>query len=218
VPNNYPLNTSILPTLLVSLLVTLLGAVLFFYSTYQGQALTTESLRQAELSDHPKKIPNFLFINAADQELSLDQIIKNNQRVLIVDFIYTRCQTVCIALGNSFQSLQETLLKRGLQDQIGLLSISFDPEHDDAQALKRYQQRFRIDERVWQVLSLKDFKDRQNLLNTFGIMVIPAPLDEFEHNAAFHIVNKNYLFQIIDINQAEKALEAALLVRGGLTQ
>ena len=135
-----------------------------------------------------------------------------------MDFIYTRCQTVCIALGNSFQSLQETLLKRGLQDQIGLLSISFDPEHDDAQALKRYQHRFRIDERVWQVLSLKDFKDRQNLLNTFGIMVIPAPLDEFEHNAAFHIVNKNYLYQIIDINQAEKALEAALLVRGGLAQ
>jgi protein SCO1/2 len=218
VQNKYPSNTSILPTLLVSLLVTLLGAVLFFYSTFQGHALTTEYLRQAELIDHPKKIPNFLFIDATNQELSFDQIIKNNQRVLIVDFIYTRCQTVCIALSTSFQSLQETLLKRGLQDQIGLLSISFDPEHDDAQALKRYQQRFRMDERVWQVLSLKDPKDRQNLLDTFGIMVIPAPLDEFEHNAAFHIVSKNYLYQIIDINQAEKAFEAALLVRGGLAQ
>ena len=218
VQNKYPSNTSILPTLLVSLLVTLLGAVLFFYSTYQGQALTTESLRQAELSDHPKKIPNFLFIDAADQELSFDQIMKNNQRVLIVDFIYTRCQTVCVALGTSFQNLQEILLKRGLQDQIGLLSISFDPEHDDAHALKRYQKRFRMDERIWQVLSLKHSKDRQNLLDTFGIMVIPAPLDEFEHNAAFHIVNKNYLYQIIDINQPEKTIEAALLVKRGLSQ
>lgn len=215
--SKYSLNTSIVPTLLVSLLVTILGAVLFFYSTHHGQALTTEALRQAELSDQPKKIPNFQFINADDQDTSLDQIMNNDHRVLIVDFVYTRCQTVCVALGTSFQNLQETLLKRGLQNQIGLLSISFDPEHDDAQALKRYQQRFRMDERVWQVLSLKDFKDRQNLLDTFGIMVIPAPLDEFEHNAAFHIVKKNHLHHIVEINQPEQALEAALSIQEGLS-
>jgi protein SCO1 len=218
VQSKYPLNTSILPTLLVSLLVVFLSAGLFFYSTNQGQALTTEALRQSELIDHPKKIPNFRFVDANDQETSLDEITKNDRRVLIVDFVYTRCQTVCVALGTSFQNLQETVLKKGLQNQIGLLSMSFDPEHDDAQALKRYQQRFRMDARVWQVLSLKEPKDRQNLLDTFGIMVIPAPLDEYEHNAAFHVFKNNYLYQIIDINQPEKALEAALSLREGLSQ
>jgi protein SCO1/2 len=218
VQSKYPLNTSILPTLLVSFLVVLISSGIFFYSTNQGQALTTEALRQSELDDQPKKITNFRFIDADDQETSLDQIIKNDHRVLIVDFLYTRCQTLCVSLGTSFQNLQEAVLKRGLQNQIGLLSISFDPEHDDAQALKRYQQRFRMDESVWQVLSLKDFKDRQNLLDTFGIMVIPAPLDEYEHNAAFHIVKKNYLYQIIDINQPEQALEAALSLQQGVTQ
>lgn len=216
--SKYSLNTSVLPTLIVSLLVIILGAVLFFYSTNQGQALTTEALRQSELNDHPKKIPNFRFINSWDQESSLDQIIKNDERVLIIDFVYTRCQTVCVALGTSFQNLQESILKRGLQNQVGLISISFDPAHDDAEALKRYQKRFHMDNRVWEVLSLKDFNDRQNLLDTFGIMVIPAPLNEFEHNAAFHIVKKNYLYQIIDINQSDQALEAALLLREGLSQ
>jgi protein SCO1/2 len=218
VQSKYPLNTSILPTLLVSLLVVFLSAILFFYSTNQGQALTTEALRQSELIDHPKNIPNFRFVDANDQETSLDEITKNDRRVLIVDFVYTRCQTVCVALGTSFQNLQETVLKKGLQNQIGLLSISFDPEHDDAQALKRYQQRFRMDARVWQVLSLKEPKDRQNLLDTFGIMVIPAPLDEYEHNAAFHIFKKNYLYQIIDVNQPEHALESALSLREGLSK
>jgi protein SCO1/2 len=218
VQSKYPLNTLILPTLLVSLLVVFLSAILFFYSTNQGQALTTEALRQSELIDHPKNIPNFRFVDANDQETSLDEITKNDRRVLIVDFVYTRCQTVCVALGTSFQNLQETVLKKGLQNQIGLLSISFDPEHDDAQALKRYQQRFRMDARVWQVLSLKEPKDRQNLLDTFGIMVIPAPLDEYEHNAAFHIFKKNYLYQIIDVNQPEQALESALSLREGLSK
>jgi protein SCO1/2 len=218
VQSKYPLNTSILPTLLVSLLVVFLSAILFFYSTNQGQALTTEALRQSELIDHPKNIPNFRFVDANDQETSLDEITKNDRRVLIVDFVYTRCQTVCVALGTSFQNLQETVLKKGLQNQIGLLSISFDPEHDDAQALKRYQQRFRMDARVWQVLSLKEPKDRQNLLDTFGIMVISAPLDEYEHNAAFHIFKKNYLYQIIDVNQPEQALESALSLREGLSK
>jgi len=218
VQSKYASNTSVLPTLLVSLLVTIVGAVLFFYSTNHGQALTTEALRQSELSDHPKKIPNYRFINALSQESSLHQITTNDERVLIVDFVYTRCQTVCVALGTSFQNLQESILKRGLEHKIGLLSISFDPEHDDPPALKRYQQRFRMDERVWEVLSLKEFKDRQKLLDTFGIMVIPAPLDEFEHNAAFHLVKKNYLYQIIDMNQPEQALEVALSLREGLLQ
>lgn len=209
-------HVSIIPTLVASLFVLFLGTGVFFYSTEQGQALTTEALRQAELSDHPKKIPNFNFINGANQEVSLDSITKNDSRILIVDFVYTRCQTVCLALGSSFQNLQEMILQHGLQDKIGLVSISFDPKHDDAKALQRYQERLHMDERVWQVLSLKDVKDRQGLLDTFGIMVIPAPLDEFEHNAAFHIVHHQFLYRIIDIDLPEEALNIASAIQQGL--
>jgi protein SCO1/2 len=191
-------------------LILFFGSAIFFYSTYQGQALTTEVLRQVELDDHPKKIPNFRFIDPDFKEADLQNRLGAESRVMLVDFMYTRCQTVCLSLGSSFQNLQDEIQKRGLEQQIGFISISFDPEHDDPLALQRYQKRLQMDPHIWQILSLKQAKDRQSLLDTFGIMVIPAPLEEYEHNAAFHIVYKDHLYKIIELNQVDQAIDYAL--------
>ncbi|MGZ3282693.1 MAG: SCO family protein, partial [Xanthobacteraceae bacterium] len=50
-------------------------------------------------------------------------------RIVLVEFIYTRCPTLCIALGTSFERMQDALRRSGRND-VRLLSISFDPEHD----------------------------------------------------------------------------------------
>jgi protein SCO1/2 len=63
---------------------------------------------------------------------------------------------------------------------------------------------------IWRAYSLKNPNDRQLLLDTFGIMVIPAPLDEFEHNAALHIVRGEYLLRIFPLENAEEALLQAV--------
>jgi protein SCO1/2 len=49
------------------------------------------------------------------------------------------------------------------------------------------------------------------LLDAFGIIVIPAPLGEFEHNAALHLVSgAGRLFRIVDYVDATVALDTAL--------
>ena len=96
-------------------------------------------------------------------------------------------------------------------DRVGLLSISFDPEHDNAAALRDYALRMRAHPNSWQLLTLAAPQDRQRLLDAFGIVVLPAPLGEFEHNAALHIVNATAeLVRIVDINAPALALDAAL--------
>ena len=106
--------------------------------------------------------------------------------------------------------MQAKILERGLQNKIGLVSISFDPEHDDAEALNRYEKRLQMDASIWRAYSLKNPKDRQSLLDAFGIMVIPAPLDEFEHNAALHVVRGEYLLRIFSLESSEEALLQAM--------
>jgi protein SCO1/2 len=150
-------------------------------------------------------------VDSANQETEISQI-SSKQRVLIVDFVYTRCQTVCLSLGSVFQVLQAKILERGLQNKIGLVSISFDPEHDDAEALNRYEKRLQMDASIWRAYSLKNPKDRQSLLDAFGIMVIPAPLDEFEHNAALHVVRGEYLLRIFSLESSEEALLQAMVL------
>jgi protein SCO1/2 len=131
-------------------------------------------------------------------------------RVWIVDFVYTRCQTVCSALGSIYQQLQQRILDGDLKGRVGLLSISFDPGRDDAAALRGYAARMRMDVDVWRIVTLTSAADRRRLLDAFGIMVVPAPLGEFEHNAALHIVDgQGQLVHIVDYDSPAQALALA---------
>jgi protein SCO1 len=213
VKTNDSSHASFFLTISATVIAFICGAWVFLISTDQGQALTTESLRQAELNDHPKLIPNFSFLDDQGAEIDLYTRLGSEDRVMLVDFVYTRCQTVCLAQGSSFQNLQQQIKDLGLSKNIGLLSISFDPEHDDSQSLARYAQRLKMDPKVWQIFSLKTPRDRQELLDTFGIMVIPAPLDEFEHNAAYHVVYRKHLYKIVEITRPQEAIDYAVFLQ-----
>jgi protein SCO1/2 len=138
-------------------------------------------------------------------------LLATGDHVWIVDFVYTRCQTVCTTLGSVFQQLQQQIHERGLEGRVGLLSVSFDPAHDTAQSIRAYRDRMRMDPAIWRVVTLSSPLDRRELLGAFGIMVIPAPLGEFEHNAALHLVTSSgMLFRIVDYDDADLALATAL--------
>ena len=57
-------------------------------------------------------------------------------RVWIVDFVFTRCPTVCTTLSERMSKLQVRLRNTG--GDVRLLSISVDPEHDTPAVLKEY--------------------------------------------------------------------------------
>jgi protein SCO1 len=98
-----------------------------------------------------------------------------------------------------------------LQDRVGLLSVSFDPSNDNSAALLRYAERQKADQKIWKIVSLKNVVDRSTLLDEFGIMVIAAPFGEFEHNAAFHIVDaRARLIKIVDYQQTDQLLDLTL--------
>jgi protein SCO1 len=207
---------SLFKTFAASTAVLLAGLLLLLHATEQGSAFTTEALRRSQVERAPQPLPNLALLDASGAPHQLREWLHSNNKVWVVDFIYTRCQTVCSALGATYQQLQAQLEARGLNsvtsDRVGLLSISFDPAHDNAAALRDYAQRMRVNPASWQLLSLEAAADRQRLLDAFGIVVIPAPLGEFEHNAAFHIVNaKGELVRILDVNSPGLALDAALV-------
>lgn len=205
---------SLFKTFAASTAVLLAGLTLLLHATEQGRAFTTEALRRSQVERAPQALPDLALLDANGARHNLHAWLQTSNKVWVVNFIYTRCQTVCSAQGATYQQLQAELEKQAAtnasQGGVGLLSISFDPENDNAAALKDYAQRMRIDPATWQVLTLRNASDRQRLLDAFGILVLPAPLGEFEHNAAFHIVNaKAQLVRIVDMATPSLALEAA---------
>jgi protein SCO1 len=186
------------------------GLTAIFQATAGGTAFTTETLRRTTVAQAPVAVPDFPVVDAQGQAHSLRSLLVQGGRVVIVDFVYTRCTTLCLALGTVFQQLQAQIVEQGLQQRVGLLSISFDPLQDQPPALAAYAQRMRMQPAVWQLVSLRSDADRRRLLDSFGIMVVPAPLGEFEHNAALHIVSpQGQLVRILGLEDGDVALEMA---------
>ena len=202
-------------TFSASIAVLIAGLAILFMATGGGQSFTTETLRRQQVMAQPQRIDAFDVTGPSGNKTTLNALLaegKNEGKKLwLVDFVYTRCQTVCSSLGSIYQQLQTQIEERGLQDKVGLLSISFDPANDDAAALSAYASRMRMDPAIWQIFTLSKWQDRQRLLDAFGIMVLPAPLGEFEHNAALHVMSSDgTLIKIIDYLAYETALDTAI--------
>jgi len=214
-PSPEPIGTTgLLHTFAASLAVLVIGVALLFDVTDHGRSFTTESLRRGQVVRKSIPIPNLLTMDQHGDRVPLRQWLAQDNRVVILDFVYTRCQSLCSSLGSIYQQMQAELIARGLQKRVSLLSISFDPVHDQPQALAIYALRMGMQPESWQILSLATVQDRRALLDAFGIMVIPAPLGEFEHNAALHIVSpRGELVQIVDYTSPGLALSTAMTMK-----
>ena len=93
--------------------------------------------------------------------------------------------------------------------------ISFDALNDGPPALADHARRQRMQPGLWQLVALRDEADRRRLLDAFGILVLPAPRGEFEHNAALHLVDAQArLMRIVGLGEPETALTGALSLAG----
>ncbi len=204
-PSGIPLRT-----LLAALLVVVCALIAVHRATDGFRVVTTEDARRLSLEEHPRRLPDTLIEYESGRALPLIQALREDGRVTIAVFIYTRCNAVCSVMGTEFQQLQDTIHTRGLGRQVRLLSISFDGE-DGQEELARYARRMRAQADGWRFARVADARQRGQLLDAFGITVVPAPLGEFQHNAAFHILTPDgRLTRIVDYDRPEQALAYAL--------
>ena len=193
------------------LLAVSLGGMALWTETDGLRAFTAESARRLEVASAPVMVP------PTHLELATGETIKFADLAggfAFVDFIYTRCPTLCIALGTNFARLQDAL-RRTERNDVRLLSISFDPEYDTTEALRAYGEAYGADMRLWSLARVTDRAELERLLTVFGIVVIPDESGGFTHNAAIHLVDRNgRLARIYDHDDIKAALEGIGTWRG----
>jgi protein SCO1/2 len=85
-------------------------------------------------------LPDVVLINQDGKKVKLASLLKSDQPV-VVDFIYGTCTTICPVLSAGFSNLQNKL---GPSSQnVRLISITIDPEHDSPNVMKEYLKRYR---------------------------------------------------------------------------
>lgn len=180
-------------------LATLLGAGVLWWGTDGLQAFTAETARRAQILRAPRALPAAVLEDQDGRTFSLRDY---RGRLLAVEFIYTRCTTLCRSLGMAFRQVRDRVPREALGRDFALVSISFDPARDDPASLKTYGRAYGADGEHWRIARVGDEAELARLLEAFGIVVIPDGLGGFEHNAAIHLLGRDgRLVQINDIDE-----------------
>lgn len=188
----------------VTSLLVLAGGVAATWGLTDGlRAFTTESARRLSVEQSPRPIP------AVGWRPALAPRLGEAGPVRIVDFIYTRCPSVCQSLGGTYGLLQRELTAQIERGTVQLVSVGFDLEHDTPAALQSWHKRHGGGS-GWQTTTPAAASDLERLQQVFGLYIRPDDAGGFVHNAALSIVDRHgRLVAVYDTADWKAAAERA---------
>jgi len=187
-----------------SAVIVITGFSVFYLGTDAGKAWTTESARKLDIKKTPRQIPNVQLLAANQQQTNIQEF---DRQIVLIDFIYTQCSTTCIGLGLAFKQLQKDLITLGYDNQVQLLSISFDLDKDRPEQLSQYLKLYRANEDQWDATVFKTESAKEKVLKALEVIVIPDKRGEFVHNAGIYMMRNNKVIEIFEISERSKILE-----------
>jgi len=120
----------------------------------------------------------------AGRSLRLDE---RRGRPLLVSMFYTSCQFVCPMLIESIRDA-ERQLSPAEREQVGVLLVSFDPEHDTVAVLKRTTDERGLDPAHW-MLARTDAATARKLASVLGIQYRALGNGDFNHTTAILLLD-----------------------------
>ncbi|HMC55732.1 MAG TPA: SCO family protein [Gemmatimonadaceae bacterium] len=190
-------------TVLASAIVVAAGGASLYQGTGGLHVFTSEQARRISIARAPRPVPQVTLEDQFGRTFSFSDY---RGRPLLVDFVYTRCTTVCPLLSGAFMRLQHRTDSAG---RLAMLSITFDPA-DGRSRLQAYADHNHAGH-GWRMARVRDSRDLARVLSAFGIVVIADTNGEFQHNAALHVVDvAGRLSRVLDVDAtADDVLGAA---------
>lgn len=111
-------------------------------------------------------------------------------RVWIADFVFTSCSDACPRLQGKMRRLQDRLIPKEQGGNIGLLSISVDPERDTPEKLRQYGETFGARPGLWRSLTGDQKEVERTVVRGFHTAMARVPSDNADpHLQAFEIMH-----------------------------
>ncbi len=185
-----------LRTSIASVALVLAGAALLAGTTDGFRALTSEAARRVAVHERAVMVPPVALETEAGDRINLAEL---HGKWLLVDFIYTGCQTLCLALGSDFARLEADLAGPIANGRVRLLSVSFDPSHDSPRELAAYLERFHRHGPGWLAARPTNAAGLIALKRRFGVTVVPDGLGGYVHNTGIHLVDpQGRIVEVLD--------------------
>lgn len=85
-------------------------------------------------------MPDVTLINQDGRKVKFKSVMESD-KLVVVDFIFGTCTTICPVLSAGYVNLQKKLGAES--DKVHLVSISIDPENDNPKVMREYLKRYR---------------------------------------------------------------------------
>lgn len=131
-------------------------------------------------------VPDFTVTTQAGERLALSDL---RGKVVLLTFIYTRCPLpdFCPALDRKFAAVADRLSSvPGRAEQIRLLSVSFDPEHDTPATLAEHAAIQGARPPLW-TFAVAEHDELRKVAEPLGLMYGPTK-DEIVHNRCIAVI------------------------------
>ncbi len=131
---------------------------------------------------------NISFVNQLGKTVTLDSL---HGKIIVIDFFFTRCPSICPGLAMSMKRLQQSF-NNGNDSIVQFISISVDPEHDSVPQLRKFANKYTSNHDTWWFVT-GDKKEIYDFgLHELKASVADADVDSvFIHTENFFLLDKN---------------------------
>ncbi len=160
------------------------------------------------------KVKNMTFTNQLGKTVDLDSL---KGKILVIDFFFSRCPTICPGMAKSIKKLQNSFTNSN-DSIVQFISISIDPEHDSVPQLRKFADRYTHNHDSWWFVTgnKKDIYDFA--LNELKASVADADVDTaFIHTENFFLLDRDRVVRgwyngLDTLKQAELVTDIPLLM------
>ncbi|HXB08294.1 MAG TPA: SCO family protein [Puia sp.] len=101
------------------------------------------------------RVANIRLQDQLGDTVSLDSL---NGKVILIDFFFTHCASICPILTRNMRHLQDALKLKDYSKRVDttfvkFISLTVDPGHDSPTVIKRYADRYGVNSDVWWMLT-----------------------------------------------------------------
>jgi protein SCO1 len=131
-------------------------------------------------------VSNMEFTNQFGKQVSLADL---KGKIIVLDFFFTRCPTICPQLAKAMKKLQNSFTNN--DSIVQFISISVDPRHDSVAELRKWAEKYNVDPDSWWLLT-----GNRDSIYHFGINEIKANIADvnvdtgFIHTENFFLLDK----------------------------
>ncbi|MBS1632924.1 MAG: SCO family protein [Bacteroidetes bacterium] len=137
------------------------------------RSFTVFSYTLQQAGNIPRDFPDIPLI---DQDGNVFHI-KDKHKYTLINFVYLNCPSVCHKINNRLEKIYHSINPDIVPSQLEFVTISFDPDNDDVEKIKKYRNFFGADISGWTFAlpyrtALPGF---ENYLHQVGIWASSAP-------------------------------------------